>query len=201
MNSQRGLSKSIYFWFFLLIASAVLLQSFQGTQANSAAVAVTYSQGALHVVIPYAAGHAGPGTLAVEVLDPEDRVVGRTERAAIANDGTGEWRADIQLPNALTVDDIVWQRVRYRFSNGNAKEASIEGTESISEILRRPAVHIVGQQSYLAGGAVQLVEVDPVRVEAAERVLHRLHHVTPRRTGAPVGAVLAAHVRAELGRQ
>jgi uncharacterized protein YfaS (alpha-2-macroglobulin family) len=153
MNSQRGLSKSIYFWFFLLIASAVLLQSFQGTQANSAAVAVTYSQGALHVVIPYAAGHAGPGTLAVEVLDPEDRVVGRTERAAIANDGTGAWRADIQLPNALTVDDIVWQRVRYRFSNGNAKEASIEGTESISEILRRPAVHIVGQQSYLAGGA------------------------------------------------
>ena len=162
MNSQRGLSKSIYFWFFLLIASAVLLQSFQGTQANSAAVAVTYSQGALHVVIPYAAGHAGPGTLAVEVLDPEDRVVGRTERAAIANDGTGAWRADIQLPNALTVDDIVWQRVRYRFSNGNAKEASIEGTESISEILRRPAVHIVGQQSYLAGGtaAVRVIVTD-----------------------------------------
>src|ERR1017187_9171757 len=101
MNSQRGLSKSTYFWFFLLIASAVLLQSFQGTQANSTAVTATYSQGALHVKIPYAAGHVGTGTLAVEVLDPEDRVVGRTERAAIANDGTGTWRADIQLPNAL----------------------------------------------------------------------------------------------------
>ena len=153
MTSQRGLSKSIYFWFFLLIASAVLLQSFQGTQANSAAVTATYSQGALRVAIPYAAGHAGPGTLIVEVLDPEDRVVGRTERAAIANDGTGTWRTDIQLPNASTLDDIVWQRVRYRFSYGEAKEAAIEGTESISEILRRPAVHIVGQRSYLAGGA------------------------------------------------
>src|ERR1039458_4518874 len=76
MNNQRGLSKSTYFWFFLLIASAVLLQSFQGTQANSAAMTATYSQGALHVAIPYAAGHAGTGTLAVEVLDPEDRVVG-----------------------------------------------------------------------------------------------------------------------------
>ena len=98
MNSQRGLSKSIYFWFFLLIASAVLLQSFQGTQANSAAVAVTYSQGALHVVIPYAAGHAGPGTLVVEVLDPEDRVVGRTERAVSANDGTGTWARTSSCP-------------------------------------------------------------------------------------------------------
>jgi hypothetical protein len=161
MKSQRGLSKSSYFWFFLLIASAVLLQSFQGTQANSAAVTATYSQGALHVTIPYAAGHAGAGTLMVEVLDPEDRVVGRTERAAIAHNGTGTWRADIQLPNVLTLDDIVWQRVRYRFS-GEAKEAVIEGTESISEILRRPAVHIVGQQSYLAGGtaAVRVIATD-----------------------------------------
>src|SRR5271157_1704755 len=153
MKSQRGLSKSTYFWFCLLIVSAVMLQSFQGTQANSAALSATYSQGALHVAIPYAAGHAGAGTLIVEVLDPEERVVGRTERAAIANDGTGTWRADVQLPNALTLDDIVWQRVRYRFSYGDAKEAAIEGTESISKILRRPAVHIVGQQSYLAGGA------------------------------------------------
>src|ERR1035441_1664210 len=142
MTSQRGLSKSTYFWFFLLIASAVLLQSFQGTQANTTAVTATYSQGTLHVAIPYAAEHAGPGTLAVEVLDPEDRVAGRTERAASANDGTGTWRTDIQLPNALTLDDIVWQRVRYRFSYGEAKDAAIEGTESISEILRRPAVHI-----------------------------------------------------------
>src|ERR1039458_6823244 len=141
MNNQRGLSKSTYFWFFLLIASAVLLQSFQGTQANSAAMTATYSQGALHVAIPYAAGHAGAGTLAVEVLDPEDRVVGRTERAAIANGAKGTWRTDIQLPNALTLDDIVWQRVRYRFSYGEAQEAAIEGTDSISEILRRPAVH------------------------------------------------------------
>jgi uncharacterized protein YfaS (alpha-2-macroglobulin family) len=147
---------------FFLIASAVLLQSFQGTQANSRAVAATYSQGALHVAIPYAAGHAGEGTLIVEVLDPEDRVVGRTERAATANDGTGTWRTDVRLPNALTLDDIVWQRVRYRFSYGAAKEAVIEGTEPISEILRRPAVHIVGQQSYLAGGtaAVRVIVTD-----------------------------------------
>src|SRR5271169_4434242 len=103
MNSQRGLSKSIYFWFFSLIASAVLLQSFQNTQPNSGAVTATYSQSALHVAIPSAAEHAGPGMLVVEVLDPEDRVVGRTERAAVANDGKGTWHADIQLPNALTL--------------------------------------------------------------------------------------------------
>ena len=98
MKSQRGLSKSTYFWFFLLIASAVLLQSFQGTQANTTALAATYSQGTLHVTIPYAAGHAGSGTLAVEVLDPEDRVVGRTERAVSANDGTGTWARTSSCP-------------------------------------------------------------------------------------------------------
>lgn len=162
MNSQRALSKLTYFWSFLLIASAVLLYSFQSPQEHDAALTATYSQGSLHVVIPYASAAGGPGKLSVEVLDPEDRVVGKMERDAIANDANGIWRADVQLPNALSLDDIVWQRVRYRFSYSDTKEAVIEGTETISQILRRPAVHIVGQQSYLAGGtaAVRVIVTD-----------------------------------------
>jgi A-macroglobulin TED domain/Alpha-2-macroglobulin family/MG2 domain/A-macroglobulin receptor binding domain/Carboxypeptidase regulatory-like domain/Alpha-2-macroglobulin bait region domain len=162
MNSKRTLTQSTYLWLFLLIASAVLLQSFQNSGSNDSQLAATYSQGSLHVVIPYSAEHAGAGHLTVEVLDPEDHAVGKTERPAVANDGKGTWRADIQLPNNLSLDDIAWQRLRYRFSYDDSKTAAKEGTSSISEILRRPSIHVVGQQSYLSGGtaAVRVIATD-----------------------------------------
>ena len=51
------------------------------------------------------------------------------------------------------MDELVWHRLRYRFSFTDAKDAAAQGTESISEILRTPVVHVLGQSSYLAGGA------------------------------------------------
>ena len=47
----------------------------------------------------------------------------------------------------------MWHRVRYHFIYADQKDAAVQGTESISEILRTPVVHILGQQSYLTGGA------------------------------------------------
>ena len=60
------------------------------------------------------------------------------------------------------MDDLVWHRVRYRFEYDDDKSAGLEGTESISQILRTPVIHILGQQSYLAGGraAVRVIVTD-----------------------------------------
>ena len=74
----------------------------------------TYSQGALHVEIPYTAPRAGAGILTVEVLNPEDGVLGRSERRLTLAAGKGSWQADIKLDKELATEDLVWHRVHYR---------------------------------------------------------------------------------------
>jgi hypothetical protein len=66
---------------FTLIAFVLILQSFQPSRADRGdALAATYSRGSLRVTIPYRAPHAGTGQLRVEILDPEERVLARSER-------------------------------------------------------------------------------------------------------------------------
>src|SRR5882762_2888005 len=143
------------FWIAALAAVAgtilLLVQPFQTADGKTAVV--TYSRGVLHVSIPYHAEHAGGGKLTVEVLDPEDKVLGRAETQAAIGEGYGRWQEDIRLDKVLGVDDLVWHRVRYRYEYDGGKATAIEGTESISQILRTPVVHILGQQAYLSGGA------------------------------------------------
>ncbi len=137
---------------FLTITAFVALQPFQASGGEPAAVA-TYSHGLLRLTITYRAVRAGAGQLTIEVLDPEDNVLGRVERHVDVARGKGRWQDEIKLEKPLPLDDLVWHRVRYRFEYDDGKTAGLEGTESISQILRTPVVHILGQQSYLAGGA------------------------------------------------
>src|SRR5437016_5601705 len=153
------------FWLYLIVAllaagiAVVLLEPFQMANGNTAVV--TYTRGVLHVTIPYHAVHSADGKLTVEVLDPEDKVLGHAETQVAIREGYGRWQEDIRLDKALGVEDLVWHRVRYRYVYDDQKPA-LEGTESISQILRTPVVHILGQQSYLAGGpaAVRVIVTD-----------------------------------------
>src|ERR1035441_8127703 len=148
-------SKSFFFLAALLtIAAALVLPSLDNAQpAPGETVAATYTSGTLRVTIPFHRLQAGAGELAVEVLDPEDAVLGRAQRPVDVAAESGSWREEIPLAKALSVDDLVWHRLRYRFVYAGRKDAAAQGTESISEILRTPVVHILGQQSYLTGGA------------------------------------------------
>jgi len=154
------------FWLCLIATllaagiAVVLLEPFQAAKGNTAAV--TYTRGVLHVTIPHHAVHSGDGKLTVEVLDPEDKVLGRAETQVAIGEGHGRWREDIRLDKQLGVDDLVWHRVRYRYVYDDQKAAALEGTESISQILRTPVVHILGQQAYLSGGpaAVRVIVTD-----------------------------------------
>jgi uncharacterized protein YfaS (alpha-2-macroglobulin family) len=122
--------------------------------------AVTYSHGVVHVDIPFDAPHAGAGQLTIEILDPDDQVLGHLQREANVAAGKGSWQADVKLTKALSADDLVWHRLRYRFVYYRGE--TIEGTDSISEILRRPVIHILGQQSYMTGApaAIRVVVSD-----------------------------------------
>jgi hypothetical protein len=128
-----------------LLFSALLLNSDSNTPESPVA---TYSHGTLHVTIPRA------GQLTVEVLNPENEAIGQAE-------GRGG-QADVKLAKPLATEDLVWHRLRYRFTPVSGGTNPIEGTESISEILRTPVVHIIGQQSFLAGGeaAVRVAATD-----------------------------------------
>jgi hypothetical protein len=143
-------------WLTLLfaLAAAVLLLSFQAPQTPThGSVWATYTRGVLHVSVPYAAPHDGAGTLAIEVVDPEDQSLTRTERQVEIEGTRGTWQADLPFAKPLSTDDLIWHRLRYRFVYSGGKQPAIEGTDSISQILRRPVVHVLGQRSYLTGAA------------------------------------------------
>ncbi len=157
--------QSRYWLFFvpLMLAIAVIItvQSFQAANGEPSPGA-TYAHGMLDLTIPYHAAQAGAGKLSVEVLDPEGHVLGSAQRSEETIQGKGHWHGRIALARALPIDELVWQRVRYSFEYSDSKTAKIEGTDSISDILRMPVVHILGQQSYLTGGdaAVRVIVTD-----------------------------------------
>ena len=148
--------------FWLVLSAALVITAPLWIAAPSESATATYTNRTLHVVIPYDAPRSGAGQLAIEILDPEDNVLGRSERRIDLAAGQDRWKEDVQLIKALPLDDLVWHRVRYRFLYGAPGVNAIEGTESISQILRRPVVRVLGQQSYLAGGraAVRVVVTD-----------------------------------------
>ncbi|MGE5323169.1 MAG: MG2 domain-containing protein, partial [Actinomycetota bacterium] len=145
----------------LIILLCILLQPFPASAGAPATTAI-YSRGSLHLTIPYHASRAGAGELTIELLNPEDEVLGRTERHIELSKGKAWWREEIKLSRPLPLEDLVWHRVRYRFQYDGDNKASFEGTESVSRILHRPVVHILGQQSYVSGGpaAVRVIVTD-----------------------------------------
>src|SRR5579864_744490 len=149
-------------WLFVIV-TGILLLSFQAPQEPThGSVSVIYSKGILRTTIPYVAPRTGTGRLTLEVLDPEDHPLGRTERLLPIGRGKGTWREDLKLTTVLPADDLAWHRLRYQFVYSDEERPAIEGTDSISQILRTPVVHIRGQQSYLSGGeaAVRVIVTD-----------------------------------------
>jgi uncharacterized protein YfaS (alpha-2-macroglobulin family) len=147
---------------FLSMFGFVFERPFQAASHGSSPVA-TYSQGMLWLTIPYQALHPGAGRFTVEVLNPEDQAIGHTEQQVKITAPHGQLQSEVRLEKPLPIDDLVWHRVRYRFEYDDAKKKpDLEGTESISQILSRPVIHILGQQSYIAGAkaAVRVIVTD-----------------------------------------
>ncbi|HEV2326431.1 MAG TPA: MG2 domain-containing protein [Terracidiphilus sp.] len=128
-----------------------------------------YRDGSLHLTIPYHSTRAGAGHLVVEILDPRGQSLGRIERHLWIGSGDSTWQATIAPAHRIATDDLVWQRVRYRFDYDDNGAPAIEDTQSISQILRRPVVRILAQTEYIAGSrAAVRVIVSDARNGAAE---------------------------------
>ena len=139
--------------------AALLISGSLVESKDTRSIAATYAHGILRVSIPYEAPRVGLGRLIIEVLDPEDEVVARADRHVDVTAGEGLWKEVFELPNALPLEDVVWHRLRYRFIYRDEGLAAVQGITSISRILRRPAVRVLSQPSYLAGStaAVRLI--------------------------------------------
>src|SRR5215469_8542083 len=145
----------------LLIAAALLTRNTAESAGPVQKPIATYTHGALHLTIPFRDALPGPGNLTIEVLDPDDRILGQTEKHMELAAGSGQWTGQVKL-KPIALEDLVWDRVHYRLDYDPGKNSAFEGTESISTILRTPVVHILGQQSYLSGGdaAVRVIVTD-----------------------------------------
>ncbi len=166
MKEQSDFSSTSRRWFLslaaLLMIGVALIVMVPRFEAASGDASITYTRGILHVTIPYQTLHDGTGRLTLEVVNPEDEVLGRVEHMVDVTQGKGRWQEEIKLEKPLPLEDLVWNRVRYHFEYSDAKGAALEGTESISQIIRTPVVHILGQQSYLSGGqaAIRVIVTD-----------------------------------------
>jgi len=112
MEDSAGHTAPSKFWLLSLVAllfitGLVAVQKFQAAGGESTATA-TYAHGVLDLTLPYQAAHAGAGQLTVEVLDPEDQVLGRATQSLDVAEGKGQWTEKIRLAEPLPVDELVW---------------------------------------------------------------------------------------------
>jgi uncharacterized protein YfaS (alpha-2-macroglobulin family) len=147
---------------FIPLAATVFAFVISSPATPEQSASVTYARDTVSASIPYHATEHGPGRLRIEILNPEDRVLGHIEKSLTLSEGYGQWKERITLKQTLSLQDLAWQRLRYRFDFDNQNTAPIEGTEALSQILRTPILHIIGQQSYLAGSqaAVRIIVTD-----------------------------------------
>lgn len=147
----------------LLVGSVLLLEPISNAQTASA----IWSHQTLSLTLPVYASHAGSGRLAVELLSPEDKVLAEAQSIEEARIGDNTWQQQLTVPRSVPFEQLVWERVRWRFQFDGTAAPAVEQIRSVSMILRRPRMHILGQNAYLTGAqaAVRVVVTDATGAE------------------------------------
>src|SRR5262249_22249805 len=122
----------------LLMAAALLTIVAVESAGAEPAFTATYSHNALHLTIPFLDAAAGSGIWSMEILDLDNHVRGGTKKHLDLAAGSGQWTGQVKLDKPIALEDLVWERVCYRFDYDNGKKSAFEGTKSISTILRTP---------------------------------------------------------------
>jgi hypothetical protein len=80
-----------------LITTALLNRNVFEASGQSRSITATYTHGIVHLTIPYHMTTVGQGTLITEVLDPDDRVLGRSEQHLEIGHRRGSFGGSIRL--------------------------------------------------------------------------------------------------------
>src|SRR6202167_2381977 len=129
---------------------ALLLAATFGN-VESRTISAVYFRDALAFSVPYEAAHSGEAELKLELLSPEDHVLGEVRRHKRVTEGSAVWNARMVLGEQMTLDELVWQRVRFTLRYENQTSPDLDEIRSLSAILERPVLRVLGQRSYIAG--------------------------------------------------
>jgi hypothetical protein len=139
------------FCVFQALSGLALLFAATIGNAESRTISAVYFRDALAFSVPYEAAHGGDAELKLELLSPEDRVLGEVKRHKRLTEGSGVWNARMVFGERMTLDELVWQRMRFTLRYENQTSPDLEEIRSLSEILERPVLRVLGQRSYIAG--------------------------------------------------
>jgi uncharacterized protein YfaS (alpha-2-macroglobulin family) len=155
MRARRGLV-------FCFVSSLVIFLLWFARPCEAQSMSAIWSRGNLSCTLPYHAPRPGAGTLTLELLSPEDTVLSSAERTVEVTGEQDTWKEALTVPHSLPYDELVWERVRWRFRYDGETTPMLEQIRSVSTILRRPVMHILGQTSYVSGAqaAVRMVVTD-----------------------------------------
>ena len=144
--------------FYLLLGTLLFFTAALGS-AEPKTISAVYAHNTLLFTVPYEAAHSGEAEFRLEVLSPEDLVIGLAEHKTHVAEGTGVWNAEVELREPMPLDELIWHRVRFTLRYSNQTAPDIEDIRSLSEILVRPVLHILAQRSYIAGtqGAMRVI--------------------------------------------
>jgi uncharacterized protein YfaS (alpha-2-macroglobulin family) len=137
-------------------------------RSEDGSISALYTHQALSLTVPYQAARSGDAELSVEILSPEDDVLGREAQAIHVVEGHGVWSQEIALRQPVALHDLVWQRVRFTLRYKGENTPAIELIRSVSAILRRPVLHILAQQSYIAGAQAAMRVIVSSTTDEAE---------------------------------
>ena len=141
---------------FQALAGLALLFAATVGNAESRTISAVYFRDALSFSVPYEAAHSGEAEMKLELLSPEDRVLGEVKRQKRVAEGGAVWNARMRLRDPMTLDELVWQRVRFTLRYNDHAAPDIEEIRLLSEILERPVLRVLGQRSYITGAAAAM---------------------------------------------
>jgi uncharacterized protein YfaS (alpha-2-macroglobulin family) len=141
--------------FQALSGLALLLAAIFGT-VEPRTISAVYLRDAFAFSVPYEAAHSGEAELKLELLNPEDHVLGEVKSRKRLSEGIAVWNARMVLGERMTLDELMWQRVRFTLRYENQTSPDLEEIRSLSEILERPVLRVLGQRSYIAGASAAM---------------------------------------------
>jgi uncharacterized protein YfaS (alpha-2-macroglobulin family) len=133
------------------LSGLALLLAVTFGNVESRTISAVYFRDALAFSMPYEAAHSGEAELKLELLSPEDHILGEVKHHKRVSEGSAVWNARMVLGAQMTLDELVWQRVRFTLRYENQTSPDLEEIRSLSEILERPMLRVLGQSSYMAG--------------------------------------------------
>ena len=136
---------------FQALSGLALLLAATFGNVESRTISAVYFRDALAFSVPYEAAHSGEAELKLELLSPEDHVLGEVKRHKRVTEGSAVWNARMFLGERMPLDELVWQRMRFTLRYENQTSPDLEEIRSLSEILERPMLRVLGQRSYIAG--------------------------------------------------